>query len=548
MQPTLFVPYVVEEPNRDKLFSPEMEKAAILCLAEVNKRSTGLLRKNPEEVGFILKLHYPLWCIPWGEKYIIVDSLGLSETSINQINIPNIIDFTEDLKRSSISFSLFQKTLGKHTNTFNEFDLSKKEILKAIVGEDSTLKSLSDLFKHPKTIIDTKNDIIFLTPQKYNSSKATTKAENLVSIWETLCKESNALKFALKTLEEEKNHHNEKASIEIEQIWEEYEERIFEMKRLGDKILKKQKKEKENEINKTKKLYEKQLKKLISEDRRLQTKLEKEKFYLKENRRRRKIQKKKYPKRSLIIIDNKIRAYQKIIRDTNSARADIERIKEEIFKEKEELQKKIEKTFLKIVSREMNNLEILNQSRNLDISKKHKEIKKIEENSNAILDQIKILINQITTNMNSIIEKAITFNITKFKKEILLLGIPFYLVQYKTPQETRIDINPPVSVTNFEGINKRVRLNIFTSKLKSRIRFLLKPRSIEINRTLFMNLKKSLTKNMILRNAVSEVGRDLNLLRNHNFQEDALIGIRYLEEESWLTAKEKEHISNTFNL
>ena len=274
MQPTLFIPYAVEEPDRDKPFSPEMEKAAILCLAEVKKRRTGLLRKNPEEVGYILKLHYPLWCIPWREKYIIVDSIGLSATSINQISIPNIIDFTEDLKRSSTSFSLFKKALRKNAKTFNGFDLAKKEIIEAIVGEDTVLKSLSDLFNHHKTIIDTKDDMIFLAPQEYTSSEATKKAENLVSGWEVLCTESNALKYALETLEEEKNHHNEKASIEIEQIWEDYEERIIEMKRLGDKIIEKLKKEKEDEIKKTKKLYEKKLKKLIGEDRRLRLKEE----------------------------------------------------------------------------------------------------------------------------------------------------------------------------------------------------------------------------------------------------------------------------------
>ena len=249
-----------------------------------------------------------------------------------------------------------------------------------------------------------------------------------------------------------------------------------------------------------------------------------------------------------MILDNKIRSYQKKIRDITSTIFDIARLKEDISKENEEQQKNIEKTFLNIVSKEMNNLEILEQSRNLDISKKREEIKEIEENSIAILDQINKLMKLITTNINSIMEKAITFNITTFKEEIVLLGIPFYLVQYKTPQETRIDINPPVSVKNFEDINKRVRLNIFSSKLKSRMRLLIKPRSLEINRTLFMNLNKSLAKNMILRNSVSEVGRNLNLLRNHNFQNDVLKGIKDLEEEGWLTAKDKEHISNTFNL
>jgi hypothetical protein len=542
MLPTLVVPYVIEEPKREVTFTDEMEKAAILCLSEARRIKPKILKKTSEEIEYIVKFHYLLWGIPWKNRCIIVDSLGASSVVVTHNKIPSVLDFTENFKESSFSFSLFKKTLKKHGQTFRRFLSTKEEVMKAVIAEVSVLKSLSNLLNHAKTVNEQSRYDIILFPPKLLMKEAEEKANSLVSKWERLQSEVEALQYALEVLKGETEHHKEKALIEIEQMWRDYEKRIFENKRLVNKRIIKLIKKKEKETERAVKLHEKRVRETSSEEKKIRQKIEKLKHSMREQLKKRKVQRRKYPKKSTTRIDKTIEKHQGKIGDLTKQNRNFSKLKKETLREQEEFLKRIERKYLSAATKEMEKLEIIEQSRNLEISEKRKKIKEIEEALSVIEAQIKQLTEQKTNNMKALEERTLPFQI----QETVLIGIPFYLVQYKSPWKKRTDIYPPVTVTTYDGIIKRIRRAI-SFNLETRIQLLLNPRSPELNQEIFGNLNKSLETSPALREEVSEIANLRSFLKLPNFKEEVIRGMIKLEDESWLNNKEKENILSVYS-
>jgi hypothetical protein len=537
MPRTFVVPYASEEPKRKRAFTPEMEKAAILCLSEAKRRKPKILRGTPEEIEYIIKFHYPLWTVPWKDRCVVVDGLGLSSVTIPHNKIPSVTDFTEDLKRSSVSFSLFRKTLKKHSQTFKGFLSTKEEIVEAVIAEVSVLKSLSSLINQAEVASEQSEYDAVLFPPKFLREEAEEKAESFVSEWRRLQSEVEALQYAIEVLKEEMERHREKASIEIEQIWKDYEERISKTKKLADKRIKQLIKKKEKETQGAVKLYEKRIKKSLREERNLREKIENVKHSLKEQRRRRKVQRRKYPRRSTTRVDKRIERYQKKISDLTQDIRSLSKLKEETRREQEETLRQIETKYLSMATKEIEKLEILEQSRNLEVSEKREEIREVEEESSAIEAQVKQLIEQKTNSIEDLEGRALPFQI----EETILIKIPFYLVQYKSHRKTRTDVYPPVTITTYGGMVKKIRRAI-SFNLEARIQLLLNTRSRELNKGIFANLEKSLEASPALREEMSEIVKPRNLLNLPSFKEEVTKGLSQLVDEGWLNAKEKESI------
>ena len=102
------LPYVVEDDERKKPFTQDMETAAILCLAEAKRKKPRILGTSQEKLLFISKLHYPLWTIPWDNDSIIVDGLEMFSHTTTYTKPPDVKLFVEDLQRSKMLRELFR--------------------------------------------------------------------------------------------------------------------------------------------------------------------------------------------------------------------------------------------------------------------------------------------------------------------------------------------------------------------------------------------------------------------------------------------------------
>jgi hypothetical protein len=534
----IVIPYSVKELSREKAFTQEMERAAILCLSEVKRRKPSILRGSAEETEYIAKLNYPLWAVPWRGKCIVADGLGLVSTTISYNQIPSVLDFTENLKRSSTSFSIFKKTLEENEHAFEGFASAEKVELNGMISDNSTLEALSHFIDQAKPQKEVPETAVVAVPIAYDEKKVENITEHFLNKWQRLQTDVGGLRFALQVLREETEHHREKASVELELIWGSYENRISEVKKDVDKKVRQLDKEKVKESATAEKLIEKQIRRLDSEKKKLHQRNNELKRSLDAILIQKKVQKRKYPKRSTTRIDNKIFLFQERIKQVNSEFRHITDLQEQSRNKGQQELKRIEERYLNLAAKEMEKLEILEQSRNLEMTGKRKELKETEDFSSKIEGQIENLIGQKNKDMKTLENMTIQLE----AEETLLIWIPFYVIQYRLLEKTRTDLYPPMTVASYEGILKRIQKAIFSFSLEARMQLLLNPRSPNLNETIFTNLQKRLSTDSTLKEQVTEAAFSVNLLAQPGFREQIDKGLAELESEGWLNSKEKENI------
>ncbi len=536
----IVVPFVKEEPTRQKAFTKEMEAAAILCLSEAKRKKPSLLRGLAEETECIAKLCYPLWAVPWNGRCIVVDGLGLTSTNTAHNQIPDVQGFTEDLERSKTSFSLFMKTLQKHESTFEKFRQAEKVELSALVSDSQVLEALSLQIGEAEALSGSPEADVVFVPQVFERAKSEAVAEKLLHEWLRTQTDIDALQFATRILKEETRRHKEKASIELDQIWGSYEKRISETRKEVDKNVKSLEKDRNKEAARAETTIKRDTEKLAIEERNARKKIGELHHSLNLILAQKRTQKRRYPKRSTTRIDNRISLAKDKIEQSDSELRRILDLREETRTNGRQQLGQIEAKFQNLVAKETEKIEALERSKNTEMSKKTDELSKIQDLSQKIEAQIGSLIAQKVKDAETLRNRTVPLK----ADEPLLLGIPFYVVQYRQREKTRTDIYPPVTAASYEGIVRKIQKAVFSFSLESRLQLLLAPRSKDLNKAFFDNLKRSLLKNLALKEQVTKAAQPANILLKPEFQNQITIGLSELEAEGWLSPKEKENIQS----
>ena len=533
------IPYVNEETKRGTHFSLSMEKAALLCLAEAKRKRPKILRGAPKEIEYIAKAQYPVWGVPWRGRCIIVDGLGLSTATISHTQIPNVAGFTEDLMRTSISFCQFQEALEKHAQTFRHFSSTEKKDLGSLIEEENTLDSLLSLINQVSVAEEAQEDSVLLPP-KVLIEEAERSKERLDDEWQETRSEILALQYALETLKREKERHKQKASTGIEQTQRNYGERIAETRKTAEKNIAQITRERDQETKNAAKLHEKRLSMTIKEERKVQEKIERLRLTVEENLRKHERQGKGQKKKPGL--DSKTKFYREQIGELSKKSRDLSKLTEKTRREGEETLRKIEEKYRGMVANETEKIESLEKLRDAEVSKGHEAMKKMGENAAKIEYHLSQLMEQKNEDLKRLEETTLPSKM----EETTLIGISFYLVQYKTAKEPLVDVYPPVTAAAYEGIIKRIEKKIFSFSLETRIQLLLNPRSKALNETLFANLKKKLEKDPTLKENVCQVGRSGDLLEMPRFRDEITEGLDGLIAEGWIDAEEKDNILGVY--
>ncbi|MDW8049415.1 MAG: hypothetical protein RMJ07_07085 [Nitrososphaerota archaeon] len=536
MQQRLILPYASLKPGRDKPFTNEMEKAAIVCLSEARRKKTSFIG-TPEKIEAISKLEYPLWLIPWKENCIIVDGAALCTTVLVKEEVPSIKSFTEDLIKSSTSLETFKETLNNNIKTFAGFASQKTQTLNSVIYSEHLSTSLLSLVREgcaSECGMPISNVDLLRVPE----GEARERAYLYIHELERLAEDVDALKFALRVLGEQTEYHKEKIAIEIEHIWREYESIISEAREFLNKKIEIMAKEKEKEIKKERAQAEEKLKKLLQEEERISKRIKDVELVVDGLEKRRKEQKKKYPKRSTSRLDYRIEVEKKTLKKLVEHLGTIKKSKDKIKTEYEKRIAEVETRYLEITAEEIKKVEALENSRNEEISKRRDEISEIERKADVIESQIKSLIEKRNRSIKDFEGRVLPYK----AEDALLIEIPFYLVIYESKEKKRFDVHPLVMIESYRGIVDRIKKALFSFSLESRMHMLLSPKSPEINSLIFESMRKSLEKDPLFREYVRGICEAKNLLKMSSFGEELRKGLDGLEEEGWITSKEKDEI------
>ena len=158
------------------------------------------------------------------------------------------------------------------------------------------------------------------------------------------------------------------------------------------------------------------------------------------------------------------------------------------------------------------------------------------------MPQIEGLIQHKKTGMIELELKTLPLKV----KTTILIGIPFYLIQYRSSQGTRRETCPPVSAASYQGILNRLRRTILVHNLDARIHLLLNPRSTELDDHIFTKFKRSLDRDPALREVVNELAMSRNLLGVLKSKGEVTRGMEQLQAEGWLSREDGEKILSMY--
>lgn len=542
MHPVFLVPYVTEESERENPCTVEMERAAILCLSEAKRKKVGILAGGSEKISCIAKLYYPLWAVPWDDRCIIVDGLNIISSSIRRNKVPDVLGFTEDLNKSLSSFALFLDALKQHSQTFRRFKSSRRITLKGIVNKTSVLKSLTTIFREAVKLNEEERlDVVFV-PLIISHEQAEARAQRFIEQWDVLNDEIDSLLYAIEVLNEAGEYHKEKISAEIEEIRKDYDLRISRTRKLVDKKVKNLVKEKEKAKSKIEKAAKRRLEKIIREKNRLKERIERFSSSLREAVEARKRQKSRYPKRSTTRIDNRIAKYRNDTRMLREKISELEKMEANIRRETYERLKDVEKRHRIAIAEELGKLEILEEAMKLEISEKSELISRIDQLSSTIESQIRELIAEKSVEIENLERKAMQFEL----KETSLIGIPFYMIIFESPKRVRVEIYPPMVAKSYTSALQRIKRMFFSFSLESRMELLLNQRFPELDKEIFMNLKRRIGSSITFRAMIFETERSNNLLESSKFANSIAEGMGELEREGWIGREEGQKIMRMY--
>jgi len=539
---SLILPYVIEDADRKKPFTYDMEVAAILCLAEAERKMRGILRVSPERISFISKLYYPLWAVPWENECFITDGLGIFSYTIVHMKPPDVKFFTEDIKRSTETRELYRGALRRHAETFNNFIETAQIPIEAIISNKKLLSIIVEYVKQGVVLKENALKPSTLIPPKLDEKAALREAEKIVDHWRQIQSEIKGLQYAIDVLSEEATFHEQKILLEIEQIQETYGNEILRIRPAVEKRIERLMIERDAKIKRYVQATERKLKAAMDErdkhERRLQNfERKKDNF-----QRKREACKRRGDKSVVSRWNREIKKCQDEISLIKRKIQDLSQLIERTRNDSETTIKKLNEDYQTIINLERKRITDLEDSSASEIANKRKEIEGSRSEASSIISLIRQLIEQKRMHASKLKEMTILWK----PEGVSLICVPFYLVRYEAEAKSRYHVYAPVIAVGYEGIIKSIQKTIRSFSFKSRIKLLLRSRSETLKEMLASVLAKTM-EDKAFEEILYRIGCSNNLLNIPDLKETLNMGMEELKNEGWVNPEEKDATLNTYS-
>jgi len=535
--PIFTVPYLTEEAGREYPCTSEMERAAILSLSEAKRKKGGFL-SGEEKISCIARLYYPFWIVPWNNKCIVVDGLDMISSNIRHHEAPDVLKFTEALRKSSSSPKPFIDTLKRHIQTFRKFKSSRKVAFRGIVFDESLLRSFSSILSEAEEVEADERSHLPFAPMLISMEEAEDRSKHLIEEWNLLNDEVESLHYAIEVLNLESERHKEKISIEINEIRKEYDERISKTRKLVDKSVRSLTREMEREKSRVERDFRRRLDRLERERSKLEDRIETLSSSLRRALEARRRQKSRYPRRSTTRIDSRISKYRDNVQVLKKRLSELKRMEDDVRREMQRKIGAIEEKYQGAINKELEKLRVLEEARRRELSEKSELISQIDQLSSSIESHIRGLMEIKADEMESLERRALPFRF----EGTSLFGIPFYMSVFESSRRVRVEVYPPMIAKGYKGLLQRIKRAFFSFSLESRIGLLLNQRYPDLSREVFLKVKDIISSNISFKSRILEVGRANNLLDSPDFANSIVKGVVELEREGWINGDEAHRL------
>ena len=532
---SLILPYTVLEKSRKKKFDRNMELTAIICLAEEK-------RKTPEKISFVSKLHYPLWAVPWENGCLIVDGLQILSPTFTYMALPDVESFLNDIEHGRTIREQFLNALDKHAQTFAGAPETTDIPMKAIVVDKALL---SDVPEYVEETLVQKTDVIgniILIPPKLDKDKADENTRKILDLYERIQSDIKSLENVANTLNEIMRFHQQKILHEIELASEVFREEIDEVEPVVEEKIELLLKERDAKIEKMNRAAEVLLNARLREKERRQRELEKLELKRAEYRGKLDVRKGRHDKIGVTRWEQSLRTCENRISEIRQTIHNLSEYIEKIRRQNQEDINMLKYDYQALIDIERKMITDIKDSQESVTKAKENEKEKLQFLTSNIVDLIEQLREQKRLHATELKSLTIPWQ----TEQVTLLGVPFYLVVYKTETKFFYDVYPPLRAMSPEGIVKKIEKALLSFSLESRIKLLLQPRSKALSKMLNITLEEKIKADRTFEEKLRELGLSNNLLADPNFKEALNDGLKELKTEGWVKPEEGFILMKTY--
>jgi len=532
---SLDLPFAVPAKEGGKALTPSMELAAIFLQAEAKRRRQGLFGTATGNLTFLSKLRYPLWAVPWENRSLIVDGLGVSPSIIAKQQPPDVTQFIEDIERGASVRELFRSALEKHLNTFKDFAGRDHVHMDSMMADTEMLTALAEHLREAGTQKQDLETTITLAPPKLDLQAAIETTKLAQNLSKQIGSERSSLEYARDLLGETMHLHEQMIPKEIANAREIYDEQIAQLKPAVDRKLDRLIKERDSRISKMNRIRETELKAKETEKARRERELQKLELNKADNVKKREIRRHKHDKigeahwnHRIRAIENRIdevkariRALATFIEKTNSqADADVEKMKQ---------------GYQWLIDQETRKIRDIETQRDETIGVRQREIEALKIVANKIRQEIE----KLSARKQEEAEELRSLSVDQQFGDVTLLCVPFYLVGYQAKDSKRFHIFSPVKVLSAEGVVATIRKKLKDIRDEPRVSLFLQPRSKAMTHMLDSIVDKKMELDKSFNESLIEAASSCDVMLKDNFKEMLNEGVKELKAEDWITLKEE---------
>ncbi len=529
----LVLSFSVPSESREEILTKGMERAAVFCLAELERRkgSGFVLKRAPREFAFIVEVCYPFWLVPWEEISLVFDGLKVTSYSMLYDYVPNVEPFLNGVDRSSATREAYTAFLSNNLNYFKASEKQKEQPIEGLLTDSNFLHDFNMYLTEAERVKSTLSHRILLAPilDEASISSIKRKLENLRT---EFTKDANSLYKSMKLLNRTTKKHIEAIQNEIKKVEEEFTKKLETEKPAIMERVEKLRRQYDEQVTRVSKRYEKELYRIQQE----KVKLEKTRALLlnkierceaeietcvvnkdKAGERRWKEEIEQH-KKELSKIERTIKDVEERMKESENAK------KQEISRLKAESETRIDEA--------MWNIKELEASRDAKIQIYEQEMGKLEEQTSTIIGQMDKLakLREVTLNQLS------KLGIRQKRDKHTLVRMPFYVICYRVDSKKQYDVFPP-SVANSMSFAVKIK-----TLGRAKIKQLFVQRSKAIT-SLIKKLPTMIEQNAVFEREINEAGAKANILGIQNLRESVKNGFEKLKEEGWLSEEEHETFS-----
>ena len=526
----LVLPFAVPAQDRQEAFSHEMERAAVFCLAELDrKRGGGIFKRKGtgEEILFITKFCYPMWIVPWNGRTLSFDGLGVAMHKLHYNTLPDVKAFTNDINVSAKTREAYSAFLADRLNFFKDFGGTEERVIEGLREDANFVQDLADYLTEAKPARTPLIDRALLAPN-LDDDKISSIIQDLSNHRSTLDEDIANLRQAMKLLSTTTEKHIKAIREGIKETRKEFDEKIRDLEssltRKTSRIRKRYDQKitlRTHEIeSKLHRLHQKRVK--VERTRQsTTTKIERCEAEIRSCRLNKDSAGEVRWKEELETCRKKISLLDKDIGDLDNEIESATVIKrQEVAKIRSECDDRVETA--------MHDLRDMEAARDASVQMNEKEVESIRDSTRTVVDQLDNLVKAKRAALDELDKVGISKRMTK----LALAHLPFYLVCYQEKLKNRYTLYPP-SIASSMGILTKFKGVFGAAKMKS----ILEPRSKGIT-TLLSGLLPLIEQNPVFEKEIVDAGIEASIFRTKDLCSETQKGLEELKMEGWVSDNE----------